>query len=307
LLYNIARLQWDEELCDLFEVPMHSLAEVRESFARFGETDAAGTLPKKLPICGVMGDSQASLFAQRCYEAGMAKVTFGSGSSVLLNIGDELRQPKQGAVAALAWILGGRPTYALEGIINYSSATIAWLKDQLGLIANVDETAALAGSVPDNAGVYLVPAFSGLSAPHWKPNARAAIIGMTAHTRREHIVRAALESIAYQIRDVLEMMQQETGVQSRVVRADGGPTRNEFLMQLTADLAGVELEVAEVAESSAWGAAMAGLLGLGVIQSLDKLAALPRSSRTYRPAMKASDANEFYAGWQAAVRRVFCC
>jgi glycerol kinase len=305
LLYDISRLRWDEALCDLFDVPMHSLAEVRESFARFGETDAAGTLAKKLPICGVMGDSQASLFAQRCYEPGMAKVTFGSGSSVLLNIGDEFRRPKQGAVAALAWVLGGRPTYALEGIINYSSATIAWLKDQLGLIANVDETAALAGSVPDNAGVYLVPAFSGLSAPHWKPAARAAILGMTAHTRREHIVRAALESIAYQIRDVLEMMQHETGVQPRVVRADGGPTRNEFLMQLTADLAGVELEVAEVAESSAWGAAMAGLLGLGVIQSLDKLAALPRSTRPYRPTMKAGVANKFYAGWQAAVRRVF--
>jgi glycerol kinase len=304
LLYDINRLRWDEELCDLFDVPIHSLAAVRESFAPFGETDAAGTLPKKLPICGVMGDSQASLFAQRCYEPGMAKATFGSGSSVLLNIGDSFRRPKQGAVAALAWVLAGRPTYALEGIINYSSATIAWLKDQLGLIANVDETAALAGAVSDNAGVYLVPAFSGLSAPHWKPAARAAILGMTAHTQREHIVRAALESIAYQIRDVLEMMQQETGVQPRVVRADGGPTRNAFLMQFTADVAGVELEVADVAESSAWGAAMAGLLGLGAIQSLDRLAALPRSTRTYRPTMRTSDANELYAGWQAAVQRV---
>jgi glycerol kinase len=304
LLYDINRLQWDEALCELFEVPMHSLAEVRESFARFGASDAVGTLPKKLPICGVMGDSQASLFAQRCYEPGMAKVTFGSGSSVLLNIGDSFRRPKQGAVAALAWVLGGRATYALEGIINYSSATIAWLRDQLGLITNVDETAALAGSVPDNAGVYLVPAFSGLSAPHWRPEARAAIIGMTAHTRREHIVRAALESIAYQIRDVLQMMQQETNVKTRAVRADGGPTRNEFLMQFTADLAGVELEVAEVAESSAWGAAMAGLLGLGVVQSLDNLAALRRSTRRYRPTTKASDANELYAGWQAAVQRV---
>ena len=205
---------------------------------------------------------------------------------------------------SLAWVFEGRPTYAFEGIINYSSATIAWLKDQLGLITNVAETAALADSVPDNGGVYLVPAFSGLSAPYWKPDARAAIVGMTAHTRREHIVRAALESIAYQIRDVLEMMQEETGVRPRVLHADGGPTRNEFLMQFTADIAGVELEVAEVAESSAWGAAMAGLLGLGVVASLDELAALPRSTRSYRPSMPSSDANELYAGWQAAVQRV---
>ncbi len=304
LLYDIGRLRWDDALCSLFDVPTRALAEVRESFAQFGETDAAGMLPKQLPICGVMGDSQASLFAQRCYEPGMAKVTFGSGTSVLLNIGERFRRPRCGAVAALAWVFEGRPTYAFEGIINYSSATIAWLKDQLGLITDVAESAALADSIPDNGGVYLVPAFAGLSAPYWKPDARAAIVGMTAHTQREHVVRAALESIAYQIRDVLEMMQEETGVRPRVVRADGGPTRNEFLMQFTADIAGVELEVAEVAESSAWGAAMAGLLGLGVVASLDELAALPRSPRRYRPSMPSSDANELYAGWQAAVQRV---
>ncbi len=167
---------------------------------------------------------------------------------------------------------------------DYSSATIAWLKDQLGLLTDVAESAALADSIPNNEGVYLVPAFSGLSAPigtqragrhHWDDRAQGAAC-----------CRAALESIAYQIRDVLEMMQEETGVRPRVVRADGGPTRNEFLMQFTADIAGVELEVAEVAESSAWGAAMAGLLGLGVVASLDELAALPRSTRRYRPACR---------------------
>ena len=141
LLFDIDRLQWDDTLCNLFDVPTRALAEVRESFAQFGETDAAGMLPKQLPICGVMGDSQASLFAQRCYEPGMAKMTFGSGSSILLNIGERFRRTRCGTVAALAWVFAGRPTYALEGIINYSSATIAWLKDQLGLLTNVAESA----------------------------------------------------------------------------------------------------------------------------------------------------------------------
>jgi glycerol kinase len=285
-------------------VPFRALPEVRESSARFGETDGGGALPKPLPICGVMGDSQASLFAQRCYEAGMAKATFGTGTSLLLNIGNQPITAGKGAVTALAWVWQGQPTYALEGIINYSSATVAWLKDQLGLIRDASETETLARAVEDNGGVYLVPAFAGLSAPHWSPEARAAIVGMTAFTRREHIVRAALESIAYQIRDVLDMMRADAGVRPQVLFADGGPTRNEFLMQFTADIAGVELVVSEVPESSALGAAMAGMLGLGLRGSLSDLAALPRETRTYRPQMKAEEVQRNYSGWHAAVKRV---
>jgi glycerol kinase len=304
LLLDIGRLQWDEQLCQLFDVPMRALAEVRESFAGFGETDAGGVLPRSLPICGVMGDSQASLFAQRCYEPGTAKATFGTGTSVLLNVGHEFKQSGQGAVSALAWVYDGQPTYALEGLINYSSATIAWLKDQLGLIDDVVETDALARSVEDNGGVYLVPAFAGLSAPYWRPDARAAIVGLTAHARREHIVRAALEAIAYQLRDVLEMMRSDAGVAPLVLRADGGPTRNEFLMQFTADVAEVELVVSEVPESSALGAALAGMLGLRSVDSLARLVALPRQTRTYRPKMSAEKVKQLFAGWQAAVKRV---
>jgi glycerol kinase len=304
LLYNIRSLQWDDQLCGLFDVPTRAVAEVRESTADFGVTDAAGILPKKVPICGVMGDSQASLFAQRCFEPGMAKVTFGSGTSVLLNVGERTPRSTGTAVTALAWVLGGRPTYALEGIINYSSATIAWLKDQLGLINDAAETEALAGAVRDNGGVYLVPAFSGLSAPYWNPNARAAILGITAHTRREHIVRAALESIAYQLRDVLDKIHDEAGVAPHNLRADGGPTRNELLMQYTADILGVELEVAHVAEASACGAAMASQLGLGMIASIDELAALPRPVQRYHPQMAPGVVEKLYSGWQAAVQRV---
>lgn len=348
LLFDIGKLRWDEELCALFDVPVNALPEVRESAALFGYTDAHGALPKPVPIIGVMGDSQASLFAQRCYTPGMAKATFGTGTSVLLNIGSEMparlttAQPgisavpqlteptsiaqedthlkssaplseitgtttttqKQGAVTALAWVWRGNPTYALEGIINFSAATIEWLKNQLELIHDVSQVEQLATCVSDNAGVYLVPAFAGLSAPYWSPNARAAIIGMTAHTRREHVVRAALEAIAYQIRDVLDMMQAEAGLAVQCLHADGGPTRNKFLMQFTADITRLELRVSDVAESSAWGAAMSGLLGLEFCKSLDDLAALPRSVQIYRPQMPAAVADQFHKGWLDAVRRV---
>jgi glycerol kinase len=304
LLYDIGRLEWDEELCNLFGVPMQALAEVRESFDKFGTTDAASLLPSKLAICGVMGDSQASLFGQCCFEKGTAKATYGSGTSVMLNTEDRIESSDRGAVSALAWVRHRSPVYALEGLINYSSATIAWLKNQLGLIGDVAETDSLARAVEDNAGVYLVPAFAGLSAPYWSQNARAAILGMTAYTRREHVVRAALEAIAFQIRDVLEMLQLDSGVAPSVLCADGGPTRNEFLMEFTADMTGLELIVAKVAETSARGAAMAAMLGLGVVDSLSELAKIRGDVRTYRPQMDADKVEQLYSGWQQAVQRV---
>lgn len=304
LLYDIGTLRWDDRLCALFDVPPAALPEVRESFAQFGETDAGGILPQAVPICGVLGDSQASLFAQRCYQPGTAKATFGTGTSVLLNIGPTWRLSEQGAVSALAWVYQGQPTYAFEGLINYSAATIAWLKDQLGLIRDAAESEQLARAVEDNGGVYLVPAFAGLSAPYWSPEARAAIVGMTAFTKKEHIVRAALESIAYQIRDVLDMMQTDAGIAPEALHADGGPTRNAFLMQLTADIAGVTLHTTDVADSSALGATMAGCLGLGVHGSVDDLAALPRATREFKPAMSAEEVARLLDGWHAAVKRV---
>lgn len=303
LLFDIGKLKWDVELCKLFKVPMGVLPEVRESAARFGETDAGGILPKRIPIVGVMGDSQASLFAQRCYQPGTAKATFGTGTSVLLNIGDQLRVSEKGAVTALAWVWRGKPTYAFEGLINFSAATIEWLKNQLGLIQSAGEVEQLAMNVKDNGGVYLVPAFAGLSAPYWSPEARAAIVGMTAFTKREHIVRAAQEAIAYQIRDVLDMMRSDAKVKLKTLHADGGPTRNKFLMQFTADLTRTEIKVAEVAESSAWGAALNGLLGLGIYKSLTELAAVPQAQNLFHPRMKEAEVKRLHQGWQQAVRR----
>jgi glycerol kinase len=306
LLFDIGKLKWDAELCKLFKVPASALPEVRESAAQFGKTDAGGILPKRVPIVGVMGDSQASLFAQRCYQPGTAKATFGTGTSVMLNIGDKLRVSEKGAVTALAWVYKGRPTYAFEGLINFSAATIEWLKNQLNLIQSAAEVEKLALSVKDNGGVYLVPAFAGLSAPYWSPEARAAIIGMTAHTNKAHVVRAAQEAISYQIRDVLDMMRTDAKVKLQSLHADGGPTRNQFLMQFTADLTRTEIQVAEVAESSAWGAAMNGLLGLGLGlgKSFADLEKLPRPQKAFHPRMQAAEAQRLHAGWLAAVQRV---
>jgi glycerol kinase len=304
LLFDIGKLKWDAELCKLFKVPMSALPEVRESAAQFGATDAGGILPKRVPIVGVMGDSQASLFAQRCYQPGTAKATFGTGTSVMLNIGDQLRTSEKGAVTALAWVYKGRPTYAFEGLINFSAATIEWLKNQLSLIQSAAEVEKLALSVKDNGGVYLVPAFAGLSAPYWSPDARAAVVGMTAHTNKAHVVRAAQEAISYQIRDVLDMMRAGAKVKLQSLHADGGPTRNKFLMQFTADLTRTKIKVAEVAECSAWGTAMNGLLGLGLCKSFANLEKLPRPQRTYYPRKQAAEAQRLHAGWLAAVQRV---
>ncbi|MGH7951379.1 MAG: FGGY-family carbohydrate kinase, partial [Limisphaerales bacterium] len=304
LLFDIGKLQWDEKLCKLFNTPLRALPEVRQSAANFGVTDVAGILPKPVSVCGVMGDSQASLFAQKCFQPGTAKATFGTGTSVLLNLGEKFRLSEKGAVTALAWVWRGKPVYAFEGIINFSAATIEWLKNQLGLIQSATEVEKLATNVPDNGGVYLVPAFAGLSAPHWNPDARAAIIGMSGHTRKEHVVRAAQEAIAYQLRDALDMMQKEADHTLKSVSADGGPTRNQFLMQFAADITRMELKVSEVAESSAWGAAMNGLLGLGIYKSPDELAKLPRKQKIFRPKMRAAEVKKFHDGWLAAVKRV---
>jgi len=304
MLFDINKLGWDAQLCKLFDVPMKALPEVRECAAQYGATDAQGILPKQVPIVGVMGDSQASLFAQRCYRPGTAKATFGTGTSVLLNIGGRSRISKRGAVTALAWVWRGRPTYAFEGIINFSAATIEWVKNQLGLIQSAGEVEALAVKARDCGGVYLIPAFAGLSAPWWAPDARAAIVGMTGFTKKEHIVRAAQEAIAYQIRDVLDMMRADAKVDLHSLHADGGPTRNKFIMQFTSDITGVELKVSDLPESSAWGAAMQGLLGLGIYKSLDDLAKLKRAQKVFRPKMKAALVEKNYAGWRQAVKRV---
>lgn len=303
LLFDVGRLCWDDELCALWEVPRAALPEVRESSARFGETTLGGTLSPALPICGVMGDSQAALFAHGCFTPGSAKVTFGTGSSVLLNIGPEFRRSAHGVVTALAWVHRGVPTYAFEGIIISAASTLTWLRDQLQVVDDLGTAEALATELPDNGGVYLVPAFSGLGFPHWAPAARAAITGLTTHSDRRHLVRAALESIAYQLGDALTAMRTEAAVPVNTVHCDGGPTANRFLMQFAAEMTGAVLRVAPMADCSPLGAARAGLLGLGLAGSLNELAVLPRSDVVYTPRLARAAAGRLAEGWRHAVRQ----
>lgn len=305
LLYDIVRMAWDDDLCALWDVPRRALPEVRESAARFGETPLDGTwAARPLPICGVMGDSQASLFAQRCFLPGSAKVTFGTGSSLLLTIGTEPRFSTRGVLTALAWVQAGVPTYAFEGIIISSASTLTWMRDQLGLVRDVAELEHLARSVDDNGGVFLVPAFTGLGLPHWQPEARAAIVGLSSHSHRGHVARAAFESIAFQVRDALEAMRAEAGVPLGTLHADGGPTASTFLMQFTADLTGSDLRVATMPDCSALGAVLAGQLGLGLYQTIPDLSALPRTDVAYRPGLDPASVKRLTAGWRHAVRQV---
>ena len=304
LLFDIIRLAWDEGLCSLWEIPVQALPEVRDSSARFGETTLTGALTAPLPICGVMGDSQASLFAQRGFAPGAAKVTFGTGSSLLLNIGDQPRFSRQGVLTALAWTHRGRPIYAFEGIIISSASTLTWLRDQLGLAADVPALEQLALSVPDNGGVHVVPAFTGLGLPHWRPEARAAILGLSSHSDRRHVARAAFESIGYQVRDALEAMRAEAGVALVALHADGGPTTSKFLMQFCADLCGVELRVATMPDCSPLGAMLAGQLGLGVRKNLTAIAEAHQDEVIYDPLRPAGEVAVLVGAWQAALGRV---
>ena len=304
LLFDIKELRWDEGLCELFNVPIQSLPDVRESSAQFGRTNLEGLLAAEIPICGVMGDSQAALFAERCYSPGKAKVTFGTGSSVLLNIGHSIQRSANDNVTTIGWVYDEEITYAVEGIINFSGATVAWLQEQLELIQTPQETETLARAIPDNDGVYLVPAFVGLSAPYWRADVKAAIVGLTPSSTKKHVVRAALESIAYQVKDVLDRMVEDAGIALQVVHADGGAVRNKFLMQFVADMIRRTVRASTVAELSALGAVFSGILGMRIHTSLKELEELPAAFIDYEPEMDAAQAERYYLGWQEAVQRL---
>jgi len=304
LLFDIGQLSWDDELCALWEVPRRALPEVRDSSAAFGETTLEGLLDRPLPIRGVIGDSQASLFAQRCFAPGAAKVTFGTGSSLLLNIGSNLRFSRRGVLTALAWTHADVPTYAFEGIIISAASTLTWLRDQLGLVRDIAELEQLAREVPDSAGVHLVPAFGGLGLPHWSPQARAAITGLSSHSDRRHVSRAAFESIGFQLGDALEAMASEAGVTIGKLHGDGGPSASAFLMQRCADLTGVELRVAGNPNLSPLGAVWLGALGLGLVADTTEFERLPQSEAVYEPNANREERDRLFRAWQQAVRRV---
>ncbi|SEH12026.1 glycerol kinase GlpK [Thermoleophilum album] len=298
LLFDLAALAFDEDLCALFEVPRSALPEVLPSAAVYGETEVFGG---RVPVAGIAGDQQAALFGQACLASGELKNTYGTGSFVLENVGERLPPPAHGLVTTIAWLLDDRPTYALEASIFVTGAAVQWLRDGLGLIADAAETEALAASLPDNEGVYFVPALTGLGSPHWDPHARGTIVGLTRGTGRAHLARAALEAIAYQSADAVATMRARTGLEPQFLRADGGATVNRFLMQFQADVLGIPVAVPEVNETTALGAALLAGVGAGLWSSED-VRDRWRERVRYEPRISDTEREYLLEGWRRALQ-----
>ena len=303
MLFNINTLEWDRDILATLNIPATVLPQVMPSSHIYGETSAGLLGDSRIPVASAVGDQQASLFGQACYQPGITKNTYGTGSFVLLNTGGRPISSQKGLVATLAWGLGGEVVYAMEGSIFVTGAAIQWLRDGLAIITSAPETEALASSVPDNGGVYFVPAFVGLGAPHWDMYARGTILGLTRGTTREHLVRATLESIAYRTRDVIETMRDEAGLEIPLLRVDGGGSANAFLMQFQADMLGIPIQVAAVTETTALGAAYLAGLAVGLWENTVELQKLWRTARTYEPGMSADQRETLYADWKRAVER----
>jgi len=305
MLYNIRDLEWDDELLNEFNVPKSMVPEVRPSSDEetYGSTDPDGFLGEEVPVAGALGDQQAALFGQTCFDAGDAKNTYGTGSFFLMNTGEEAVASDHGLLTTIGFQRSGEPVqYALEGSIFITGAAIEWLED-VDLIDDPAETAELARSVDSTDGVYFVPAFTGLGAPHWDGRARGTIVGMTRGTRREHIVRATLESIAYQTRDVAEAMEADSGVEMTSLKVDGGAVKNNYLCQLQSDIIQTEIARPKVDETTALGSAYAAGLAVGYWETVDELRDNWQVDRDFKPKMAASDADKMHSRWDDAIER----
>lgn len=301
MLYNIHDLCWDKEILDLLEIPGSMLPEVMPSSGLFGMTDES-LFGGPIPISGAAGDQQAALFGQCCFEPGDAKNTYGTGCFLLMNTGDQAIASENGLVTTIAWGLGGKVTYALEGSVFVAGAALQWLRDEVGLIDTAPESEAIAMSVPDTGGVYLVPAFVGLGAPYWDPYARGILAGITRGTNRAHIVRAALEALAYQTCDVLKAMEEDCKMHLKRLKADGGASANNFLMQYQADMNDAPVERPGCLETTALGAAYLAGLAEGFWESLDDVKANWSLERRFEPSMDPQLRSEKLTGWKKAVR-----
>lgn len=301
-LFNITDLKWDEEICGWFSVDAKTLPEVRDSNAFYGKTDFEGFFAEPIPILGVIGDSQGALYGQNCREKGLVKATYGTGSSVMMHAGDKPIVLDNGMVTSIAWGMDGKVSYVLEGNINYAGATVSWLKDNLGIITSAGETEAMAFAANPTDETYLIPAFSGLGAPYWKVDAKAMLYGMSRTTGKNEIVCAALESIAYQIADIVEGMQYDKGISKSVLRVDGGATENAYLMQFQSDILQKKVEVSACQEASAYGAAL--LSGEKAEIYDDKVLSDLRACQVYEPKMPESKRQEKWQGWRNAMEKV---
>ncbi|WP_336367529.1 glycerol kinase GlpK [Marinobacter sp. C2H3] len=302
LLFNIHTQDWDDELLKLFDVPRALLPEVLDSADDFGVVSEGGAL-NGARVLGMAGDQQAALFGQTCFESGMAKSTYGTGCFLMLNTGDQALASQHRLLTTVAYRVNGKPTYALEGSIFIAGATIQWLRDGLRLIRDACETEPMAEGTPVDHGVYLVPAFTGLGAPYWDPNARGAIFGLTRDTGIKEIVTAGLQSVCYQTKDLQKAMEKD-GLRPVNLRVDGGMVANNWVLQFLADILGARVDRPSLVETTALGAAYLAGLKAGVYSSLDELASLWRCDRTFEPAMTKAKRDELYDGWIAAVNRL---
>ena len=302
LLFNIRKLQWDPFILEKLDIPEAMLPRVLPSSAVYGVSDAR-VLGAEIPIAGVAGDQQAALFGQACYTPGMVKNTYGTGCFMLMNTGEKLAHSDKGLLATIAWGINGRVEYALEGSIFVAGAAIQWLRDGLRVIYDAKDSEYFAAKVPDTQGVYVVPAFVGLGAPYWDMYARGTILGLTRGANRNHIIRATLESIAYQTRDVLELMRSECGIDFCELRVDGGACANNFLMQFQADILNVGVERPEIIETTALGAAYLAGLAVGFWKDQAAVAERRQIDRRFEPAMDDEKRDRLYSRWKKAVER----
>ncbi len=303
MLYNIHTLDWDDEILSRLDIPRAVLPEVRPSSGSFGESDPS-LFGGAIPITGVAGDQHAALFGQACFQPGDVKNTYGTGGFMLMNTGDTPVRSSQGLVTTIAWGFNGRVTYALEGSVFVAGAAIQWLRDELKLIDSAPESEYYATRVDSSGGVYVVPAFTGLGAPYWNAYARGAILGLTRGTNRDHIIRATLESIAYQTGDVLHAMREDIHVPLGSLRADGGASANNFLMQFQSDVSCTRVLRPNCIETTALGAAYLAGLSVGYYRDLDELSLVWRCEREFNPQMRADERAQLLDGWHTAVRRV---
>jgi glycerol kinase len=303
LIYNIEDLAWDKQLLEILDIPEAILPSVKPSSYVYGHTFPGLFFGQSIPIAGIAGDQQAALFGQACYSEGLAKNTYGTGCFLLLNTGREAVPSKEGLLTTIAWGIDEGVEYALEGAVFITGAAVQWLRDGLGIIQTAAETETLAGSLDSNDGVYFVPALVGLGAPHWDAYARGTIIGITRGTTRAHLARAALESMCYQTRDVVEAMQRDSGIPLTEIRADGGAVGNSFLMQFQADILGVPVEVPQVVETTSLGAAYLAGLAVGFWESREELDAKWKAERRYEPQMSEAERTRLYERWLKAVER----
>ncbi|MDY5783148.1 MAG: glycerol kinase GlpK [Gemmiger sp.] len=300
MLYNIRDLCWDKTICDRLGIPMSMLPEVHNSSEIYGTMNIQGV---EVPIAGIAGDQQAALFGQTCFEPGDAKNTYGTGCFLLMNTGDQLFQSRSGLLSTIAIGLNGKVQYALEGSVFVGGAVVQWLRDELHLITESSDSEYFACKVKDNGGVYVVPAFTGLGAPYWDMYARGSIMGLTRGTGRNHIIRAALESIAYQTNDVLHAMEEDTGIRLRELRVDGGASANNFLMQFQADIMDRTIRRPMIRETTALGAAYLAGLATGVWKDEEEIRAQWTLDHLYEPEMSAEQREKLLAGWHKAVAR----